>query len=83
MLKRTDTNDYEAAHGRKPRGRGSWAFYAVVSNGSGYSNVWSGCKFFAGTYTEAKRAAFREAVEYGEGSFGKGRVFSVTLRVGS
>lgn len=53
------TDRYEFAHGRRPKGTGSWAFEA--SNGA---------LFWAqyGTYTEAKREAREWARENGYGT---------------
>lgn len=47
-----DTTEYEFAHGRAPKGRGSWAFFPEGSDTSDVSNA-----VFApaGTFTEARR----------------------------
>lgn len=49
-------NDYEKAHGKFPKGYGSWAFVAYEFNRS--SNYLDHVKWFNGmTYGQAKRAA--------------------------
>jgi hypothetical protein len=51
-------NRYEGSHGRRPSGRGMWAF--AFGNPDG-SIVW-----VSGSYSEAKREAVRLAAERGE-----------------
>lgn len=46
-----DTTEYEFAHGRKPKGYGSWAF--SEERNPDIMTV----KFWPGTYTQAKQAA--------------------------
>lgn len=54
-----DTTDFQAAHGRRPRGNGSWAFFfrrkADVSEA-----FWVN-----GSFSEAKAAAAAEATKRG------------------
>ena len=52
------TTQFELAHGKKPRGRGSWAFaFDVAVNGEFAEDLfWS-----QGTFAEARRAAVVEA----------------------
>ena len=58
-----DTRDYEMAHGRRPRGRGNWAF-CPAEHYSAYAppdfsldqTFWAGPNL---TYTEARREAAR------------------------
>jgi hypothetical protein len=53
-----DTREFEVAHGRKPRGRGGWAFFFEYGQ--------TGEAFWAnGTYAEARRAAVAEAKRRG------------------
>jgi hypothetical protein len=49
---------YEASHGKKPRGRGRWGFEVEVAHGDAYEayEVWA-----TGTLTEAKWSAIRQA----------------------
>ncbi len=52
------TDDYECAHGRKPRGRGGWAFSPDRDpDPLDRERVW----WFTGTYQEAKRQAVVKA----------------------
>lgn len=44
------TREYEASHGRQPRGRGSWAF-------SPSRDGREGMEWFRGTYSQARRQA--------------------------
>lgn len=67
MAIRINTTEFEFAHGRKPRGRGSWAFCF----GSSDEPVWApgGDGFFAGgalTYGEAAKWARVEAARRGQ-----------------
>ena len=57
MKIRVSTTEYEFSHGRKPRGRGSWAFDlgAIFPK----ATLW-----FCGTYTEALKSATRAAKEH-------------------
>lgn len=63
---RFDATEYTEAHGRKPRGRGAWAFAfdgatARAERGDYLSRVfWS-----TGTFAEAKKAATAEARKRG------------------
>jgi hypothetical protein len=50
--------DYEFANGRKPRGKGYWAF-GLGRNGA-WTTVW-----YNGMLTEAKKLAMREARSLG------------------
>jgi hypothetical protein len=50
------TTAYEFAHGRKPRGRGSWAFGLRGADLRGGAELGE-LVWFSGTYSEAKRAA--------------------------
>jgi len=54
------TNEYERAHGKKPRGLGNWAFWM----GSDTRDIEKANSFF-GTYTEACRQARIKARELG------------------
>ncbi len=56
---RVETGTFEFAHGRRPRGRGNWAFELVRENCHTLT-VWH-----MGTYSEAKREAVRQAKECG------------------
>jgi len=47
-----DTTEYEWSHGRKPRGRGSWAFFA---QGADTSNAEAAVWAPVGTWSEARR----------------------------
>lgn len=52
MTVRFDTTEFQAAHGRTPRGRGRWGFsFGCDVNDP---NHWV---FFDGTFTEARRQA--------------------------
>ena len=51
-----NTNQFEFSHGRKPRGRGNWGFEFRRSPNEDHLTFWH-----MGTYSEAKRAAVREA----------------------
>ena len=54
------TTAYQFAHGRTPRGRGSWAFEFCTAAG------WGEPVFFpVGTYVEARGAALRHAASVG------------------
>lgn len=53
------TTQYVFAHGREPRGTGSWAFRPWGSR-----EPWT---FFEGSYSEARRQATRWARERGVG----------------
>lgn len=49
------THEYEQAHGKLPRGRGSWAFCPRQNyNAQNYLDY---TKWFRGTYSEAKKQA--------------------------
>lgn len=54
----TTTTRYEASHGRRPRGTGTWGFFF----GSNTEPWWAPF----GTYTQARRAAEAEARRRGE-----------------
>ena len=58
---RFSTSEYEFAHGRKPRGRGHWAFQFYEKND------WFTVKFAPGslTYVDAKRWATKTAKAIG------------------
>jgi hypothetical protein len=46
------TSEFEFSHGRKPKGRGSWAFEAPT---------WEGPKFYpSSTYAEARKAVIAD-----------------------
>lgn len=70
-----NTADFEATHGRKPKGDGLWTFEIVYENGRG------GFAFdefrFNGKFAEAKRAARRQA---NLGAFG---AKAATIHVGA
>jgi len=51
------TADYERTHGRKPRGRGNWAFRVSLGNGRGGWTTLLDPGFFYGTLTEGRRRA--------------------------
>ena len=55
---RVNTTDFEFSHGRKPRGRGSWAFFFERDrrNHDVQDAFWH-----HGSFTEAKKAAVEEA----------------------
>ena len=53
------TGQYEASHGRKPKGRGYWMF-AISSYMQGTEETG-----FYGTYTEAKKQAVKLARDLG------------------
>lgn len=53
-----DTSSYQASWGRKPRGRGQWAFDMVVKGTR--VMAWA-----SGSYTEAKRKIVKLAVQNG------------------
>ena len=55
---RINTSQFEAAHGRKPRGQGLWFFELVTAAG----RKSCACN---GTYTEASRHARRQAGHVG------------------
>lgn len=55
-----NTTEYEASHGRKPRGLGAWAFRIIGTDGSGSYTTLKHCYFTTGTYMEAKRNAKSE-----------------------
>jgi len=55
-----DTVDFQFAHGRKPRGNGSWAFF-FKRNADVDDAFW-----FYGTYADAKRAAIAHAKANGK-----------------
>ena len=54
---RVNTNRYEAAHGKKPRGFGMWSF----EHNAGYQKI----VFATGNYSEAKKEAIKAAQEKG------------------
>jgi hypothetical protein len=58
-----DTSAYVEAHGRSPRGRGSWAFFFDTDNNAPIEQAWftPGCL----TYSEAKKLARAEAKRRG------------------
>lgn len=60
------TDAFEWAHGKRPSGRGSWAF-SFYRNGSLYRSPEGETTFFAppGLYSEAKRWARAKAREIG------------------
>lgn len=51
------TETYEEVHGRKPRGKGTWAFYIVSTRGTDFDSP----IIKSGTYSQAKADAIREA----------------------
>lgn len=51
-----NTNKFEAAHGKKPRGRGCWMFELSGHLRGGTEEFMTG-----GTYAEAKQKAMQEA----------------------
>jgi len=53
------TGEYEFSHGKKPRGKGSWAFYM------GKKTDTFDAHFFYGTYAEAVKQAKAKARELG------------------
>lgn len=52
------TTQYEFAHGRRPRGDGSWAFFFGAEVDA---------RWYQGSYREARRQAVRDAVSMGVG----------------
>ena len=59
MNARIDTTQYEAAHGRKPRGTGNWFFF--FDNDRDVMNAFQAY----GSYTNAKKQAIVEATSRG------------------
>ncbi|MEW6657201.1 MAG: hypothetical protein AB1424_00945 [Thermodesulfobacteriota bacterium] len=57
MAVRVSTGQYEASHGRLPRGWGRWAF-----------QIGEQIEWFAGTYTEARKLAIKQAQQEGVSS---------------
>ena len=51
------TNQYEFAHGKKPRGQGTWWFTATYLTGDGRSMEDEPFSIPFSTFTEAKREA--------------------------
>ena len=51
------TETYEEAHGCKPRGKGTWAFFIVSTRGTDFDEP----IIKSGTYSQAKADAIREA----------------------
>ena len=62
MAIRFDTTEYEAAHARKPRGRGAWCFELKTEDGKVKKAI-TPPGFM--TYTEAKAEATRMLRELG------------------
>lgn len=62
MKPRVNTDHYEIAWGKKPRGRGSWAFDLGNHGGTvaDHEPFW-----FNGSYGDAKKAALKAAKERG------------------
>ena len=59
MAVRVHTTDFEFAHGRKPRGEGTWAFFF-------HRRATTEHAFWAnGSYSEAKRQAVEYAKAHG------------------
>lgn len=54
-----NTNDFEFAHGKQPRGNGSWAFF-FARRADVNTAFW-----FNGSYADAKKAAKEEAKRRG------------------
>jgi hypothetical protein len=54
MAVRVSTRQYEASHGRQPRGWGRWGF-----------KIDDQIEWLAGTYTEAKKLATKQARQEG------------------
>lgn len=59
MTVRTNTRQFEASHGRKPKGYGLW-WFDVEAEGLGWAERLGSCTA-TGTYTEAQRAATKHA----------------------
>ena len=59
MKVRVHTTDFEFAHGRKPRGEGTWAFF-FDRRASVEQAFWA-----TGSFTEAKKQAVAEAQRRG------------------
>ena len=55
-----DTSEFEFSHGRKPRGRGAWAFWFQPNTDNVMDAWWAN-----GTYAEARKAAKAEAERRG------------------
>ena len=55
---RTETTQFEASHGRKPRGFGNWFFEVVGTDGNG--SFLTVTVEASGRFTEAKSRAVRE-----------------------
>lgn len=51
------TENYEEVYGRKPRGKGTWAFFIVSTRGTDFNEP----IIKHGTYSEARDTAIREA----------------------
>ncbi|MBQ1296517.1 MAG: hypothetical protein IIY21_20895 [Clostridiales bacterium] len=62
-----NTNEYEFAYGKKPRGYGYWFFYDSArkyhTRRGAYSMTWEFS--MTGLYSECKKAAIKSAREYG------------------
>lgn len=58
---RVETWKYEYAHGKKPRGFGLWWFDIVLNYDSSDRLLSFTTLTFTGSYTEAKRAAVKQA----------------------
>ncbi len=58
-----NTSEFVFSHGREPKGRGSWAFGFGVK----HPNVCNPeeCRWFDGTYAQARRAAVAAAASEG------------------
>ena len=57
-----DSSQYERAHGKRPSGRGGWAFCKVDPRRSDYLDH---CLWESGLYSEAKKAAKAKAAALG------------------
>lgn len=57
-----NTREYEFSHGKKPRGRGSWAFFFDDKTNNVADAFWTPGST---TYAEAKKMAKAEAVRRG------------------
>ena len=58
-MKKVDTSEYVATHGKQPRGQGRWVFMI------GRNGAWTEQDYSLKTYTEAKKDAIQLAKSLG------------------
>ncbi len=68
MKVEVSTYHYEAAHGHRPSGRGTWMFEARYSSGKDPVTKADGSPFFNGLYSEAKKEATARVKELAAGT---------------